>query len=360
MKQKQVVIFVSLFAFILSMLVGGILILVNGDNPIVAYASLLKGAFSSLDSIANTLATSTQLIFTGLAVAVAFKNGFANIGAEGQLYVGAMAAAIVGIFIPLPGFLLLPLALIVAFVAGGLYGMVPAILKLKSGTNEVVTTLMLNYVAILFTSYLVNYPLKAPGAPIGMTKNIQTGAKLPVLYQGSRFNVGFIIAITASILVYCYFKYAVKGYEMRVSGQNTEFASYLGIPVGKNIILSMFISGGLAGLGGAALVLGIQYRFVQDISPGYGFDGLTIGLMANFNAIAIIPFAILFGALRSGSLTMELLTNIPSELSIVIQALVILFMSSENSVTKYFKELLEKRESFKRQEIRVKGSVDND
>ncbi|MFA7412599.1 MAG: ABC transporter permease [Tissierellaceae bacterium] len=359
MRQRQVVIFVSLLAFILSLLVGGILILINGDNPIVAYASLLKGAFSTPDNIANTLATSTQLIFTGLSVAVAFKNGFANIGAEGQLYLGAMAAAVVGIFAPLPGPMLLPMAIIMSFLVGGLYGMLPAVLRIKTGTNEVVTTLMLNYVAILFTSYLVNYPLKAPGAPIGMTNNIQTAAKLPVLYHGTRFNLGFLIAILAAILVYFYFKNTVRGYEMRLSGQNSEFASYLGIHVDKNIILSMFISGGLAGLGGAALVLGIQYRFVQGISPGYGFDGLTIGLMANFNALAVIPFAILFGAMRSGSLTMELLTNIPSELSSVIQALVILFMSSENSVTKYFKDFLEKRESIRKQKMKVKGGVDN-
>ena len=333
---------ISLCAFLASLIVGAIIILFNGDNPLVAYGALIEGSFSGMSNLAGTLSSATPLLFTGLGVAVAFKAGMANIGAEGQLYMGAIAAALVGVYVPLPGFLLIPAALLAAFVAGGLYGLIPAVLKIKTNTNEVVTTLMLNYVAILFTSYLVNYPFKAPGAPLGMTEDIQKIARLPLLYSGSRFNIGFILAIIACILVAVMFRYTTAGYEMRMLGQNSIYSKYIGIKVNARMLQGMFLGGGLAGIGGATLVLGIQYRFVQNISPGYGFDGLTIALMAGFNAIGVIPMAILFGALRSGGLAMELATSVPSELSKVIQAVIILFMAAQGSFTKYFAEFMTK------------------
>ena len=220
--------------------------------------------------------------------------------------------------------------------------MIPALLKVKANTNEVVSTLMLNYVAILFTSYLVNYPLKAPKAPMGMTVEIQEAAKLPLLYEGSRFNIGFIIAIAAAIFISIFFKYTSSGFEMRMQGNNQTFARYIGVNTEKRVLQSMFISGGLSGIGGVILVTGIQYRFVQDISPGYGFDGLTIALMAMFNAYGVIPISVLFGALRSGGLGMELATSVPSELSKVIQAIVILVMAAQTSFSDYIREIFYK------------------
>ncbi|MDL2213931.1 ABC transporter permease [Clostridia bacterium OttesenSCG-928-O13] len=343
MSRKLLTPLISLFAFVAALIVGAIIILLNGDNPLVAYGALIEGSFNGMSNIAGTLSSATPLIFAGLGVAVAFKGGMANIGAEGQLYMGAMAAALVGVYAPLPGALLIPAALLAAFVAGGLYGLIPAVLKIKTNTNEVVTTLMLNYVATLFTSYLVNYPFKADGAPLGMTEDIQKAARLPLLYSGSRFNVGFILAIVACILVAVMFRYTTAGYEMRMLGQNSIYSQYIGVNVNRRSLEGMFLGGGLAGIGGATLVLGIQYRFVQNISPGYGFDGLTIALMAGFSAIGVIPIAILFGALRSGGLAMELATSVPSELSKVIQAVVILFMAAQASFGKYFTEFMTRR-----------------
>ena len=167
----------SVLALVAALCVGAVVIALNGDSPIQAYGSLLAGSFSNMHYLASTLSSATPLIFTGLGVAVAFKAGMANIGAEGQLYMGAMAAAVVGICLPLPGPILIPAALLASFLAGGLWGSVPAILKVWCSTNEVVTTLMLNYLAQLFTSYLVNYPLKAEGSALGMTVNIQEAAK---------------------------------------------------------------------------------------------------------------------------------------------------------------------------------------
>lgn len=356
MSRKLLLPLISLLAFLAALVVGAVLILFNGDNPLVAYGALIEGSFNGMANIAGTLSSATPLIFTGLGVAVAFKGGMANIGAEGQLYMGAMAAALVGVYVPLPGPLLIAAALLAAFLAGGLYGLIPAVLKIKTNTNEVVTTLMLNYVATLFTSYLVNYPFKADGAPLGMTEDIQKAARLPLLYSGSRFNIGFILAIAACILVAILFRYTTAGYEMRMLGQNSIYSRYIGINVNMRSLQGMFLGGGLAGIGGATLVLGIQYRFVQNISPGYGFDGLTIALMAGFSAIGVIPIAILFGALRSGGLAMELATSVPSELSKVIQAVVILFMAAQTAFAKYFTEFMTKRRH-KREQKQAKGGA---
>lgn len=355
MKKNVLVAGVSVGAFLASLLIGAVLILLNGDSPALAYASLFSGAFGSAKGIVGTLSSATPLIFTGLGVAVAFKAGMPNIGAEGQLYMGGMAAAVVGIYAPLSGPVHLLASIAAAVVAGGLYGLLPAVLKVKTGTNVVVTTLMLNYVAKLFTSYLVNYPLKAAGTPIGMTEVVKESARLPVIYEGSRFNLGFVLAIIMAIMLFIYFRNTRGGYEMRMVGENPEFAEYTGIFAGRKILQSMFISGALAGIGGAVLVLGIQYKFVQNISPGYGFDGLTIALMAGFNSIVVLPISILFGALRSGGLSMELLTNVPSELSSVIQSIVILFLASKTSFTDYLEEFINRIRFNKEQRSERKG-----
>lgn len=330
----------SVLALVAALCVGAVVIAINGDSPIQAYSSLLAGSFSNMHYLASTLSSATPLIFTGLGVAVAFKAGMANIGAEGQLYMGTMAAAVVGIYLPAPSVILIPAALLASFLAGGLWGTIPATLKVRCNTNEVVTTLMLNYLAQLFTSYLVNYPLKAEGSALGMTVNIQEAAKLPILYNGSRLNIGFLVAVAAAVLIAILFKHTSAGYEMRFSGENPNFARYIGINTDRRMIQGMFLGGGLAGMGGAILVLGIQYKFVQDISPGYGFDGLTIALMAAFNSYAVLPISILFGALRAGGVTMELNTNVPSELSQVIQATIILFIAAQVSFSGYLNDLI--------------------
>lgn len=332
----------SLLALVAALCVGAVVIILNGDDPLLAYQSLIQGSFSNAHYLASTLSSATPLIFTGLGVAVAFRAGIANIGAEGQLYMGGMAAAVVGIYLQLPAVFLIPAALLASFLAGGLWGSIPAVLKVRCRTNEVVTTLMLNYIAQLFTSYLVNYPLKAEGSALGMTVDVQEAAKLPILYSGSRFNIGFLVAVAAAVLIAVLFKHTSLGYEMRLSGENPVFSRYMGINTNRRMIQGMFIGGGLAGMGGAILVLGIQYKFVQNISPGYGFDGLTIALMAAFNAYAVLPISILFGALRSGGVTMELNTSVPSELSEVIQATIILFIAAQVSFSGYLNDFISK------------------
>ncbi|MDN5343909.1 MAG: ral nucleoside transport system permease protein [Clostridia bacterium] len=341
-------VFTSILAILGALLIGVFIILANGDSPLVAYLAMYTGSFGDLYHLASTLANATPLIFTGLSVAVAFKAGVFNIGSEGQLYMGGIAAAVLGIYITgLPSAVHIPLALLGGFLLGGLFGVFPAILKVKTGADEVVTTIMANYVAILFTSYLVNYPLKPASAPMGMTRDIMASAKLPLLYSLSRLNLGFVLALITIVLIWVFFKYSVRGYECRMMGQNINFARYAGLRVNNNIILAMLISGGLAGLAGAVQVLGVQYRFVQDFSPGYGFDGITVSLMAGNNPFGILPAAILFGAMRAGGLAMELATKIPSELSSVLQALIILFVTARGSIASYFENKLASNEQKK-------------
>lgn len=360
MNKKMIIPVTSAIALIGALLVGSLVILMNGTNPVAGYGALLQGSFGSPKAFAGTLSSATPLIFTGLGVAVSFRAGMANIGAEGQLYMGAIASAIVAAYAPIPGVLLPVFSLLTAFLISGLYGLLPAVLKVRTNTNEVVTTLMLNYVAQLFTSYLANYPLKKKGSPLGMTNDIQKNARLFKLVKGTRFNVGFLLAVVICILIAILFRYTTAGFEMRVSGQNALFARYMGIQVDRRMEQGMFLGGGLCGIGGAILVLGIQYNFVQNISPGYGFDGLTIALMAANNSIAVIPVSVLFGALRYGSVKMELLTQIPAELSNVIQAVVILFMAARVAMQGRFSDYLDGAALKKRNRLAANGKESAD
>lgn len=311
------------------------LILANGDDPVVAIRELVLGAFGNMTNVASTLSNATPLIFTGLAVAVAFRAGFVNIGGEGQMAVGGIAAALTGIYVSVaPGLAHKGLVVLVAFLAGMLWALVPGILKTKLDANEVVTTIMLNYVAILFCDYLVNYPFRRPGAPMGFTRNILSSARLDPLVPLTRFNATFVLGVALAIALWAMYRYTSLGYEWRLVGLNSKFARYAGLDVKRLSLLAMCVSGGLAGLGGAAVVMGIQYRYVQGLSAGYGFDGVLVSLMANNHPIGVVLVAILFGALKAGGLQMESVTSIPCELTQVLQSIIILFVAAQLVMSK--------------------------
>lgn len=325
----------TLLSVLITLTIGGALILVNGDNPFVVYWALLQNSFGSATKIANTLAAATPLIFTGLAVGMAFRAGVWNIGAEGQLYMGAIAGAVVGVYAgPMWSPAHVPLSLAAGMLCGGLWAYLMGYLKVKWDVDEVVTTTMGNYIAILFTSYLVNYPLKPERAPIGSTHYIAESAQLPQLFSFSTLNAGFLLALVAAAAYWIFFKHTAKGFEMRTSGLNASFSRYIGIRAGRQVLWAMFASGALAGLAGCVEVLGVQWRFVQDMSPNYGFDGVLVTLLAMNRGPGIVIVAILFGALRSGGIGVEQLTNVPSELSVVLTSLVILFVSSRSALVR--------------------------
>ena len=315
-------------AVLLAFLIGALVILLTGDSPFGAYAAMVEGAFGSRHAIGETLRRATPIIFTALAFLFAFRCGLFNIGVEGQLLVGGFASAWVGFsFSGLPVFIHLPLALLAGAAVGGLWALGPAVLKAKLGVHEVITTMMLTFVALHLTSYLVNYPFKAPSW-VPHTPVVAPSAQLPRILPPSMLTASIFLALACVVAMYFILWKTTTGYEVRLVGTNPSAAKYAGIRVPKKIILAMCVSGLLGGLGGAGEVLGTHGRFIEGFSPGYGWDGIAAGLVGRLHPIGVIFSAILFGALRSGSAKMDMVTGVPFDIAAVIQAIVILFVAA--------------------------------
>lgn len=311
---------------ILALLASAIIMVAAGYDAAGAFYNLLLGAVLRPDRI---LFLATPLILTGLSVALAFKCGLFNIGAEGQLLMGAIAATVVGYMIALPIIIHPLLCLLVGTAVGILYGIVPGLLKAYRGAHEVVTTMMLSYAAELFTQWLVTYPLKNQGeyAWISQTPLIDTTARLPNIW-GPDLHYGLFIAIAAVVFVDFLINRTVLGYELRAVGQNEKAAEYGGINVKKNMALALGISGGLAGLAGSEEMLGTYYRFTDGWSPGLGWDGITVAVLGRNNPWGCLAAAIFFGALKAGGNRMHLITHVPIEMVSVIQGLIVLFVAA--------------------------------
>lgn len=320
---------VPLIAVLLGLIIGAILLILSGANPIEAYGALLKGAFGSPIAIQRTLEKATPLIFSGLAVAFAFKAGLFNIGAQGQLLIGAATAAYVGFSIEgLPAIIHAPLALIVGALAGAAYGYIPGALKAYTGAHEVIVTIMLNYVAINITDYLADGPWKDPSPTniVARTAKIFPSAELPIL---GNIPSGFILALIAAVVVWWILYRTTLGYEVRTVGLNSSAAQYAGIRVARMIILTMVISGFLAGLGGAVETLGINSRFQPGFNAGLGFDGITVALLGKTSPFGVIPAALLLGAMRAGSSQMQFSAGVAPEITDVITAFILFFVAAD-------------------------------
>jgi simple sugar transport system permease protein len=345
----------SLLAVIVALLVGFLIIAISGDDPIEAYKALFTGAFGDRRAIGETLVLSVPLMLAGLAFAIAFRAGMFNIGAEGQLILGGLAAGIVGAWdLGVPRVIHLPLALLAAGIAGGLWGALPGALKAWSGAHEVITTIMLNYIAIRVLAYTVN---EAGGwLPVDpmlqATDPVQPSAKLPIILDGTRLHAGFILGILAAIVLWYLLFRMTFGYRVRTVGSSRGAADYAGISWKRTIILAMFTSGLLAGLGGAAEVLGLQGR-TYNISPGYGFTAIAVGLVGRNHPFGIVLAALLFGMLRSGSTEMQNVAGTSKELVQILQGLVILSVSGFASA----EYLLRRRRSRRRIEPAVTTTV---
>jgi ABC-type uncharacterized transport system permease subunit len=334
------------FSILTSLLIGALIMIANGRSPLVGYGALLKGAFGSKYNIATTFAKTVPLILTGLATAISFSSGIYNIGGEGQLYLGAFAAAYVGItFTALPKGIGILLAILAGAIIGGLYAYLPAVLKVKYKIDEVITTIMLNSVAVLFTSYLVNYPFATTKGKMGGTEIIAEGYHLSRLVKLSTLNTSIFFMGFIAIIIYYLMEKTSSGYDFKMVGQNSLFARYGGINDKKQMIIAMIISGALSGIAGAFEVLGVHYRFLQNISPGYAWDGMLAALIVKNNPIGVIIMSIFLGALKTGSISMENATSIPSELVLVIQSIIILFIAGEAGFKGKFKEWNLKRKS---------------
>mgnify|MGYP001164668436 FL=1 len=329
---------VPLVAVLLGLLIGAILLIASGSNPIEAYSALLKGAFGTPVAIQRTLEKATPLIFSGLAVAFAFKAGLFNIGAQGQLLIGAVVAAYVGFSIEgLPAIIHAPLAVLIGGLAGALYGFIPGALKTYTGAHEVIVTIMLNYVAINITDYLADGPWKDPSPTniVARTPKIFPTAELPII---GNVPTGFILALVAAVIVWWLLYRTTLGYEVRTVGLNSSAAQYAGIRVARMIILTMMISGFLAGTGGAVETLGINGRFQPGFNTGLGFDGITVALLGKTNPFGVIPAALLLGAMRAGSSQMQFSAGVASEITDVITAFILFFVAADVIVKKLIRQ----------------------
>ncbi len=327
-----------LIAVIAAFVVGGILILLIGDNPIEAYRLLLGSALSWPDGIGYTLFYATPLIFTGLAVLVAFRCGLLNIGAEGQLYVAAFATAWVGItFAGMSAWILLPLCFLAAILAGGVWGAIPGVLKARFGSHEVINTIMLNFVAVAICSYFTQYYYKAPGDPIMQTTPIGWGAHIarlgkfvPGMPERIPVNVAFLIALLCCVLVYLFLWRTKWGYELRATGSNPTAAEYGGISIRRQIIIAMTISGSLAGMVGINEVLGYRYRYYDGFSDNYGFTGIAVALLGRNHPVGVVVAALLFAVLQRGGIHVDGFSEyVTKDIVQVLQGTIILFVAAE-------------------------------
>lgn len=333
------------FAVILAFLVGAVVIVLLGQSPFYVYKVLLSNSITNIDGWGYVLFNATPFIFSGLAVALAFKGGLFNIGVEGQIYMGAFAAAWIGITVNLPFVLEIPLALIFAMLIGGLWGLIPGFLKARFGAHEVINTIMLNFIATALTNYLVNNPFKEQGQinPIPQTRELYSGAIVPRVYPlldkigikmspSVPLNYTFFLALVFCIFTWYFLERTRWGYEIKAVGLNPKASRYGGIKPEYIIVLTMFLSGALGGLGGINDVMGYRHRFLDGFSHGIGFTGIAVALLGKNNPIGIVFASILFGILDRGALAMDVFTNTPRELIKVIQAIIIIFVAVGNEL----------------------------
>jgi simple sugar transport system permease protein len=318
-------------AVFMALTVGGILIWVSGADVRAAYIGLFEGMLGSPKAVVETLVAATPYIFLGLSVALGFKGGLFNIGAEGQFFMGALGASVVGFGIPhLPAVIHLPLALAAAALAGGLWGAIPGWLKARLGAHEVINTIMLNYIAVNLVDYLVKKVFRDPAASLDRTPFVAVGARLPTLLGPEyRLHAGFLAALLAVFLIHRLLGRTTMGFEIRAVGQNPSGARASGIQPGATMVLVMTLAGGLAGLAGAGEVLGLKHNLPAVFSSGYGFDSIAVALLAKSNPLAVIPAALLWGGLRNGAGLMQVRSGISIDLINVIQALVIVFVAAD-------------------------------
>jgi ABC-type uncharacterized transport system permease subunit len=310
----------------LAFVAGGIILYLSGVDPVEAYELMLKGSFGTKRAIAETLVKTISLLTAGLAVAVAFKCKLWNIGAEGQLYMGALGGLLVGIsFIGSVPVISVILVMFAGFGLGALFSMIPAVLKVKLGVSEIILTVLLNFVALLFISYLLQGPIKAPGF-LPYSPDIFPESELPILLPTTRLHAGIIIAALAAVAVYLFLWKTKVGFEIKSVGANIQAARYAGMNIAKSVFVTMGISGGLAGLAGAMLVSGVQHRLIEGLSPGYGFIAVIIALLGRQHPIGVSVVAFFFAALLTGSEAMYRTMGIPVAFAQTLQALVLVFV----------------------------------
>jgi simple sugar transport system permease protein len=324
---------VPFLAIITGLIFAAILILFTKESPIAAFGELFKAAFGCRSitscSFLTTLERATPIMLTGLGAIVAFRSGMFSIGQEGQLLMGAVTAAYLGYAIHLP-YVIHPIVIIIAsMAAGGIYGWIPGVLKVKLGVNEVITTIVMNTIATLVMEYLVNFPMRGDPSATAHSPVIDATAQLPAFLAGSKWGIGFVIAIFMAVAVYFFLWRSTSGYEQRMSGTAPLFAKFGGMKNDKIAIRGMIISGAICGLAGAIEILGVNRRIMTGYSTGLGFDGLSVAILGQTHPLGVVIVSIIFAGLRLGAqLGLQLSLGIPRELGGGVIALMILFVAA--------------------------------
>ncbi len=336
-------------AIIFSLTLGAIIISVLGYDVGLAFKALFSGAFGSIRSISQTLLAATPLMFTAMSFSLAYRCGMFNLGAEGQFYFGAIIGAWAGFGIKGLPPVLHVLVVIVAGALGGMFvGFITAFLKVKRGVNEVIACIMLNYISINITNYLVSTtgPLRR-GSTLPATPMITESAKLPILIKGTSLTGGFLFGIFFAIVLYLFLWKTRGGYKIRAVGDNPFAAECGGIDKVKYSVLAMLLAGALAGIGGSIEIIGIHNRFYGSFSPGYGFEGIAVGMLGSNHPFGILLSALLFGALKTGAMAMQIQAGTNAELVKILQALVIFFIAGKWSIMYLMTRIRTKRQNKK-------------
>ena len=342
-RSNLVVALAPIIAVLLAFVAGAVLLLILHTNPIQAYATMIDGAFGSQASLFRTLTRATPLLIIAVGICIAFRGGVINIGAEGQVFIGAISAAAFSIYLgsSLPSWALGALALVSGFVAGAIWGGIPGFLKARFGVNEILSTVMMNEIATQLLIYLMTGPMIDPaqvkaGTRIAQTAQVPRDAWLLRLAPPSQLNIGLFIGLVMAVLVYLLLWRTPLGYRIRAVGLNKDASRYAGISVPLYVMLAFVLSGGLAGLAGAVELTGIDHRMVEGLAVGYGFSGIVVALFGRLHPIGAIPSAFLFGALLVGADSMQQRMQIPSATVTALEGLIVIFVvSSDFFVRRY-------------------------
>lgn len=334
-----------------ALIVGALLLLMLGVNPFTAYAALFNGALGNVSGITQTLTKATPLLLVGLGICIAFRGGVINIGGEGQIILGAVSASAFAIgFSHWPGWLLLPLTMLAGSLAGLVWGGIPGWLKARMGVNEILSTVMMNQIALQVMNFLLRGPMLDP-AQIAAGTNIPQSAALPEavwltrLVPRTLFHSGAILAVVLAVAVYFLLWRTTIGYCIRAVGLNAAASRYAGIPVSRYVVPSMALSGAFCGLAGAVEVMGVHHRMIEGMSGGYGFSGIVAALFGKLHPLGAIPASAIFGSLLVGADKMQRSVQVPSSLVVALQGLIVLFVvASDLYVRRRSKRRMEERE----------------
>lgn len=322
-------------ALVVSLVIASGIIVFSGEAPKNVFIAIARGAFGSQKAIIDTLVKSTPILLTGLATIVPFRAKIWNIGQEGQLYAGAMGVTFVVLTFPeMPAVIYIPLLLLASIIGGAIWGYLPGLLKARYNVNEIIVTVMLNYVILYLCTFLLNGPWQEPGSYYYNTVKFPDASSLPFLFD-TRLHAGFLIAVALAFAIYFLLWKMKLGFEIRAMGDNPTASRYKGINIQRLTLMVMLISGAICGLAGGIELLGIHHKLIYGFSSGAGFTGILIALLGRLHPLGVVLAAIFFGALRNGSVAMQIYSNVSSELVTLMMGLIIIVLLFSEAMVKY-------------------------